>query len=780
MVGFFVIFTISRTDRAQAAAGDIVIVVNDELGTSLTGATVSATVACTGGADFTAIDGGANDDDSAVNGVIVFAAANIGDGTTAECDNGEVFTKDLVAKDGYVTEDTSLTTYSTAAQNDATTTLDFSHKIIVKDELNTDLTPNSATAGGSSASCTVVLNNVYCPVVLADDDVVSIGFNVVKPGYVTANVNLASNRTAATDPQALVTMDATNGLDFSHKVVIKDELNTALTPDSVAAGASLVGCTISANSAYCPVLIADDTDTSKGFVIVKDGYVTSSASSVQLAGDRTTNSSQQMVTTMTATNGLDFSHKFIVVDELGTSLTVTSATAGSASVACTISGGSAYCPVLLAQDNTLTNGLVAVKDGYVTTTAADVPLASNRTAGTDAQGVTTMTTANGLDFSYIITGITSEVFATDLTATATSVRVGDDTGLSTCTFDTDTWYCPVVLANSDGTMVARVYQDGYVQKDTYALTTGTTRLLNTTAQKTDTIAGIQYAVKATATVNASGSVVSGATVTAGDSLAVSCTENGTTGIYYCAIPLADTEVVISVVKSGYNNGSNTFADRTTGTDTQVVVPVIMYLTSSGSGNTGQGSSGGSTGYATNPVIPAPVVENPATPTNAPETPKTDIVSIINQERDIVISQTNPENFFINTGTSTTSKLGSGERGAAISSYKEAYGIAPKSSANWVDVLNIANGRWPLTVNKAVEARAYTNFKLVYSRVADMKNSTDVNALKMMGYGVRSTKARDLSAERSAIVKFKATFGFGPSNARHWNIVRAIAYSGVIK
>ncbi len=83
------------------------------------------------------------------------------------------------------------------------------------------------------------------------------------------------------------------------------------------------------------------------------------------------------------------------------------------------------------------------------------------------------------------------------------------------------------------------------------------------------------------------------------------------------------------------------------------------------------------------------------------------------------------------------------------------------------------------MNRTVEARAYLNFRAVYGRNADMKNSTDVNALKMMGYGTRSTKPRDLTIERIAITRFKTVFGFNPITARHWNIIRAIAYSDVI-
>ncbi|MFA5407076.1 MAG: hypothetical protein WC307_06990 [Candidatus Nanoarchaeia archaeon] len=196
-------------------------------------------------------------------------------------------------------------------------------------------------------------------------------------------------------------------------------------------------------------------------------------------------------------------------------------------------------------------------------------------------------------------------------------------------------------------------------------------------------------------------------------------------------------------------------------------------------NVSSGGGGGG-GAIINPTpTPTPTPTPEPTPTPAPAS-ATDIVSIINQEKNMVFGQANPESYFINSGTESTLKLGSGERAAAVSSFKEAYGKAPVTEAEWVDVLNMANGRWPITVIKTVEARAYINFKLVYGRNADMTNSTDVNALKMMGYGVRYNQARNLNTERTAIQKFKATFGFNPSTARHWNIMRAIAYSGLVK
>ncbi len=146
----------------------------------------------------------------------------------------------------------------------------------------------------------------------------------------------------------------------------------------------------------------------------------------------------------------------------------------------------------------------------------------------------------------------------------------------------------------------------------------------------------------------------------------------------------------------------------------------------------------------------------------------------------MIAKPNAIDYFIVSGTDTTLKLGAGERSAALSSFKDVFGKNPVSASDWEDVLNIANGRWPLGINKSAEARGYLNFRAAYGRSADMKNNTDVNALKMIIYGVRSAKSRDLAVEAAAIAKFKSIYKTNPKAPGQWNIVRAIAYSGVKK
>ncbi len=78
------------------------------------------------------------------------------------------------------------------------------------------------------------------------------------------------------------------------------------------------------------------------------------------------------------------------------------------------------------------------------------------------------------------------------------------------------------------------------------------------------------------------SAITDATVTAGSNYNLTCSESS--GTYYCAVPLANTDLTFKVVASGYSEYSGTFStDRTGNGDPQVVANVT--LESSGNGDT---------------------------------------------------------------------------------------------------------------------------------------------------------------------------------------------------
>lgn len=135
--------------------------------------------------------------------------------------------------------------------------------------------------------------------------------------------------------------------------------------------------------------------------------------------------------------------------------------------------------------------------------------------------------------------------------------------------------------------------------------------------------------------------------------------------------------------------------------------------------------------------------------------------------------------FIVYGTPSTKQLGAGERAGVLDSYKSAFSKLPKTEAEWVDVIKIANGRWPSETSATAEANAKTSFEKVYLREADMNNANDNAAVTIMAYGLRSAD-RNMDSEASASKIFKGIFGYNPVSAIDWDITRAIAYSGAIR
>lgn len=137
------------------------------------------------------------------------------------------------------------------------------------------------------------------------------------------------------------------------------------------------------------------------------------------------------------------------------------------------------------------------------------------------------------------------------------------------------------------------------------------------------------------------------------------------------------------------------------------------------------------------------------------------------------------NYFITYGTPTTKKIGAAERASILSSYLLAYKKLPVTSAQWLDLLKISQGYFPTAVSTAVETQAKKEFVKVYKRAAVLTNSPDLSAIKMIAYGVRTVN-RNTKSEQTATVKFRSVYDHAPVNPLAWNIVRAIAYSGVIK
>ncbi len=132
--------------------------------------------------------------------------------------------------------------------------------------------------------------------------------------------------------------------------------------------------------------------------------------------------------------------------------------------------------------------------------------------------------------------------------------------------------------------------------------------------------------------------------------------------------------------------------------------------------------------------------------------------------------------FIVYGTQTTRTLGAGERAGVVNSYRSAFGKLPRTEQDWVDVIKIANGRWPTERNEIAEERAEGRFRYIYRRTPLSWDQHDQSAITVIAYGLR-TRIRNTDSEKSAILTFKKLFMDYPSSASDWDMVRAIAYSG---
>ena len=485
-----------------------------------------------------------------------------------------------LAKDGYITNESNTfssdrTSDTDGQQTKATTGVQFAYMVTsVIDEIGTAMTPTTVKSGNTyTTSCTNSGTAWYCAVPEANT---GIAIEVSKDGYVTnTSTSFASDRTAGSDAQGTITLNsgAVIGIQYANKITgFADEISRTLSSVTATVGdGAAVSCTEFGSAWYCATPLAHTTLTIKG---VKDGYVTDTGTSFDT--DRTGATDVQVVKAVT---GVQFAYKLtaLTTETIGTDITDTALTVevgdDTARDACTFSTDTWYCPVVL--DNSDDTMIARVEhDGYVDKDIYDlVTSTTGRTAGGDAQ---VSDTVNSVEYGYEVTGITSEQIGTDLTATVTALTLGDDTGQTACTESGGVWYCPVAIANSDGTLTGNAAQDGYVTDD-YTLTSSSARSTHTTAQVTGvTIADILYGNKVTGVADELGGTLSTVAVTAGNSYGVSCTENGSA--WYCIVPLAHTEIPIQIIKDGYvTNTGTSFVDRTVATGAQQTAAVTGVL-----------------------------------------------------------------------------------------------------------------------------------------------------------------------------------------------------------
>ncbi len=132
--------------------------------------------------------------------------------------------------------------------------------------------------------------------------------------------------------------------------------------------------------------------------------------------------------------------------------------------------------------------------------------------------------------------------------------------------------------------------------------------------------------------------------------------------------------------------------------------------------------------------------------------------------------------FIENGSPSTVKMGAGERGAVLNSFKIAFNKLPRTESDWNDVLKIATGHVPTETNSALEKDNNAIFKKIYKRNPNLTSAYDKNAIMILTYGLAIGK-RSILNEQRALTTYKNVFKKLPQTTEDWNALKAIAYSG---
>ncbi len=129
----------------------------------------------------------------------------------------------------------------------------------------------------------------------------------------------------------------------------------------------------------------------------------------------------------------------------------------------------------------------------------------------------------------------------------------------------------------------------------------------------------------------------------------------------------------------------------------------------------------------------------------------------------------------------TMGLGEGERAAVVLSYQQAFNKLPQNIQDWLSVVSIAHGRWPLATNQVAELEGKKRFIEIYKRVPNMNNAYDEAGVTIITYGLKQrAENRNLNSEAQALKTYRAIFNTIPITTQEWNMLQAIAYSGATR
>lgn len=249
---------------------------------------------------------------------------------------------------------------------------------------------------------------------------------------------------------------------------------------------------------------------------------------------------------------------------------------------CDIGAVFAYCAISITKDGTLAaEDLVVTKSGYITKSTV---LSSQRDENSDSQIVTSVTltessSSGGTDTPDEYATLSIDVENEDGSALKGlddgdfDVSAGTDNEIYGFTNNNNGNYILSLNGSaSDTSYTIQVEADGYV-----ANSFSTESLEDDTTYKSLSMK-FAYKVKVT---NEGGTVISNATVKAGDDLEVICNYIGT-GYYGCAVPLTDTSTKYKVMASKYKTYyANFLSDRDDHTDSQQSVNATLTYDATG-------------------------------------------------------------------------------------------------------------------------------------------------------------------------------------------------------